>query len=1140
MAGLFLTALLALSTLPVTSVTGQAPAMDEAIRQRFAEAAVEAAPRAPMAQAALPPCPTDLPTPRPGALRIMPLGDSITEGGPFNVSVRPGVVPHQGYRWPLYQRLINAGRNVEIVGTRWQPTWPDLAWTVPWHNGRSGAVIGPDSTYWNNLSGGWEGGWGFDDLGQPKYFPPEEPYDRIDRDIICTKPDVVLLMIGTNDLLRDLTIPGYSRSAPARLEALVRRIQTIGATAGKPNIKIIIGAVTPRLVPGPNPFVGGPDEQIELNMRAETLGNINPNDNIYFADMFNQGGFTPSDYYDDNTYVHFNASGADKMAAVWEKALSDAVFAPTPPCSGNNLLVNGNFDSSLDGWTNYTAFQSDFEPVQGVAHMREHGWLDQVINTVPGTRYFFSAWVRINREIKAPSQYGLWFGATDESVSQTYAQTPFLRASNTPPGTWRRVTFSFVANTARTRISFRNFAAQVDQIDGRFNADIDQVYVGTCSSNLMTPSLGSAAVCAVPNLIRNPGFDTNTLANWTVSGDLETIQNVMHMRESGFMEQTLNTTPGTTYYFSAWLRINREIQKPTNGNGLLFGIFSDTGVAYIGSPNYTSDNLTIGQWERVTLRFVAQTPRTRIVFGNYSNGTYDADIDQFYLGTCSNNFGTPVLDVPATCSVPNQIVNPNFADSLDGWTNYAFYKSDMQPLDGVAHMTRNGWMDQVVPTTPGTLYKFSAWVRINRELRTPKTYGLWLGVGADDFSATYVATEFMNAGNTPPGQWRRIEMSFTPTTNRTRITFRNFSADPFEPDGLFDADLDNVLLTTCTSNFAAPRLQTAAVCTAPNLARNGEFGSGLDQWTELLDAASPAGRLRGLFGITQMENAGWMFQTIRTAPNQPHYLSAWVRLNREIRTPSEGGLLLATHNLDYSNSFGSTGFMTRTALTVGQWQRVGFSFVPTGTQTNLTWRSFGDGLYDVDLDDLRVGTCDVEASYDPPRLGAINRVHVPLVARARICTTPNLVQNPNFNVGTGGLAGWGQVIPGGFTASNGRATMNGSGWLSQTVQTAPGQRYTASAWVRLRDTPVAPTDGLGLNFVAHDPPVRKIYGGTGVIDLSSRRDGRWFRVSFTFDATAAQTVLSFNNISRDGRFVVDLTQVSISLCDDANATSPAN
>jgi lysophospholipase L1-like esterase len=113
-------------------------------------------------------------------VRILPLGDSITRGF--------GSVDSGGYRRPLYHRLVNAGWEVDFVGSLAHGSFPD-----PWHEGHDGAYIRVIRDQWA--------------------VPSQQAYD----------PHITLLMAGTNDVWTG-TGPNAPANAPANLSSLIGTI----------------------------------------------------------------------------------------------------------------------------------------------------------------------------------------------------------------------------------------------------------------------------------------------------------------------------------------------------------------------------------------------------------------------------------------------------------------------------------------------------------------------------------------------------------------------------------------------------------------------------------------------------------------------------------------------------------------------------------------------------------------------------------------------------------------------------------------------------------------------------------------------------------------------------------------------------
>ncbi len=133
----------------------------------------------------------------------MPLGDSITYGDTFTNNHTP--IPG-GYRTRLFQELEANGWRVEFVGSSAENPSPEL---------RSAGAVHHEG----------HPGWTIQDIA-----------DHIDAWMGASHPDVVCLMIGTNDLARNADLPniGY------RLETLVDKIRK-----DAPDAYILVSSVVP-------------------------------------------------------------------------------------------------------------------------------------------------------------------------------------------------------------------------------------------------------------------------------------------------------------------------------------------------------------------------------------------------------------------------------------------------------------------------------------------------------------------------------------------------------------------------------------------------------------------------------------------------------------------------------------------------------------------------------------------------------------------------------------------------------------------------------------------------------------------------------------------------------------------------------
>ncbi|MDD4442892.1 MAG: GDSL-type esterase/lipase family protein [Kiritimatiellae bacterium] len=209
------------------------------------------------------------------AVRIMPLGDSITYGSPVA----------GGYRAPLYHMLTNAAYAVDYVGTATGNASADLPEIN--HEGHGGwRISDPSVGLYENIFGWFEA---------------------------IEDPHVVLLHIGTNDSGGGTLFT----NAVDRLDALVTRIARC-----QPSAHIIVTTLMKRGEPNYtaitnwfNPFVPG------KVAAQQALGR-----RVHFLDM--HAYLELSDMGDN---LHPNAGGYLKMANAWFPAITNIIgLSPAP------------------------------------------------------------------------------------------------------------------------------------------------------------------------------------------------------------------------------------------------------------------------------------------------------------------------------------------------------------------------------------------------------------------------------------------------------------------------------------------------------------------------------------------------------------------------------------------------------------------------------------------------------------------------------------------------------------------------------------------------------------------------------------------------------------------------------------------
>ncbi|WP_329564809.1 SGNH/GDSL hydrolase family protein [Kitasatospora sp. NBC_01266] len=200
----------------------------------------------------------------PPALRVMPLGDSITVG--------VGSTDSNGYRLPLWQRITGQSRfTATFVGSQ-----RDGTFAQPWHEGHSGWMI-------NDIRADVDG-WLKD-----------------------SRPDVVLLHIGINDLDRGADKP----HAADRLADLVDRIFT-----DRPGTTVVLMGLIPT--------TGGLQDLVEqFNQQAQDLVPTEQRHGRHL-NYVDPPALTSAEFYDR---LHPDDLGYARMAKGFFDSLSNDVRA---------------------------------------------------------------------------------------------------------------------------------------------------------------------------------------------------------------------------------------------------------------------------------------------------------------------------------------------------------------------------------------------------------------------------------------------------------------------------------------------------------------------------------------------------------------------------------------------------------------------------------------------------------------------------------------------------------------------------------------------------------------------------------------------------------------------------------------------
>ena len=204
---------------------------------------------------------------QPTTARLMPLGDSITQADS----------QHDSYRRPLWQKLKSSGFDIDFVGSQ-----------SAHHRG-----LPPNQDFDMDHEGHW--GWRADEV-----------LDRVGEWADAELPDIVLVHLGTNDVLQSQS----TGSTIDEIGQIIDRIRT-----AKPGVTIFLAQLIPVDNAGRNTAIRSLNEEIRTLAESKN----SEHSPIRVVDQFS--GFDPKlDTYDG---LHPNSGGEDKMAQNWFSALEE-------------------------------------------------------------------------------------------------------------------------------------------------------------------------------------------------------------------------------------------------------------------------------------------------------------------------------------------------------------------------------------------------------------------------------------------------------------------------------------------------------------------------------------------------------------------------------------------------------------------------------------------------------------------------------------------------------------------------------------------------------------------------------------------------------------------------------------------------
>ena len=206
-----------------------------------------------------------------GSLRIMPLGDSITEG-------ESG---HNTYRRVLWQRLQGAGCDVDFVGTK-------FGVSSGYRNSPSKSP--PNGDFDLDHEGYWD-------------YQVNELLPFVASSVAAAQPDIVLIHVGTNDVLAGQSAAGIA----GEISSLINTLRS-----GKSDVYIVLA----KIIPAASSTAGTSALNRQIDGIAARLNTAaSP---VVVVDQ--ASGYSTADNYDG---VHPAPSGENKLGNRW----ADTVLA---------------------------------------------------------------------------------------------------------------------------------------------------------------------------------------------------------------------------------------------------------------------------------------------------------------------------------------------------------------------------------------------------------------------------------------------------------------------------------------------------------------------------------------------------------------------------------------------------------------------------------------------------------------------------------------------------------------------------------------------------------------------------------------------------------------------------------------------
>lgn len=564
----------------------------------------------------------------------------------------------------------------------------------------------------------------------------------------------------------------------------------------------------------PAPGVLGNDTDVDANTLTAAVV-TNPTSGVLVLNS--NGGFT----YTPNTGFQgtdsFTYRANDGLANSNDATVTINVASVVP-----GVLVNGSFENNATGWTitgnhfivpadsSYTATNGTKLLVANGGGLAPNAVISQSFGTTPGQTYVVDFDMGVIGPVNALQRLQITINGSSQLVSQLET----MNAIGVGIARWLPKSYSFVANSSTTTLTFTDTSTVTDQVD----LLLDNVRLGSGTARTLifnTTHSSPVSVTVSPADLNgassgsttfNRSYNVGAVLNISAPATAGTAS-FIHWERNGTQ---FSTSASTTYtvngneYVTAVYGTSGGGGGGGGGNGnpvLTVNTTPNTGVNITVSPNDTtgagngSSNFTRNYPTGTVVSMVA--PHANFVKW-LKNGVWYATNPSI---TVTMDASTTMTAVYTSTPVLGPFTNGSFENEFTGWT-WTGSQQSVKVKDGLPatnglyviefnsnSSANDGAITQTFTTVPGTVYTVAFDMGVLAyNTATQRLQAMVFNGSTSLFSTTY-SLAGQSGGKTV---WSAKTFNFTATGTATTLIFRDQSTTGAGLDLL----LDNVRVTS--------------------------------------------------------------------------------------------------------------------------------------------------------------------------------------------------------------------------------------------------------------------------------------------------------------------------------------------------------